>query len=215
MTQAGSKVSPIPTASDAEFVNRIFAQLQAIFPAWRSAFPDERAAIEAKRQWTQGLVEAGLTDVETIRGGLRMARQADSPFIPSVGQFIGWCREAKKEILGLPSEGQVMRDLARYSHERKYNVTDPRFATQLHPMTYWIYQNLDVHLWREAKEEKAAKILHEIYVQAVARATTGMEFPEPPMLLTEAAPSDAPLTQEQRVKAANALASLKNLWGAA
>lgn len=204
---------PTPTASDAEFVNRIFAQLQAIFPAWRSAFPDDRAAAEAKRQWTLGLVEAGLTDVETIKAGLRMARQANSPFIPSVGQFIGWCREARKEALGLPSEGEVMHDIARYSHERKYNVTDPRFMTQLHPMAYWIYQNLDMHLWREANEEKAAKMLHEVYMRAVAQVTAGHEFPDPPLMLREMPPNNAPLTDEQRQKARSAIADLKKaVW---
>lgn len=160
-----------------------------------------------------GLVEAGLTDIETIKGGLRMARQANSPFIPSVGQFIGWCREAKKIQLDLPLEHKVLSNIIRYSSNRKCPPSDPRFMIKLHPMEYWIYQNIDMYRLQGLSQEKAEKMLQPVYHEALARAMSGFVFPEPPILLVEAPPNNAPSTEEQRARAGETLASLKALVG--
>ena len=91
------------TEQDRVFVNELFKQLAGIFPGWRAAFPDEQIANQAKRQWLTGLVENGVTTPEQIEMGLKAARSADTPFIPSVGQFIEWTKDNRMtEYVSLP-----------------------------------------------------------------------------------------------------------------
>ena len=86
-----------PTEDDKRFINELFNQLTGIFPAWKAAFDGADGVRNAKRQWVKGLVESGVTDQECIEQGLSAARSLDSPFLPSVGQFISWCKINKMD----------------------------------------------------------------------------------------------------------------------
>lgn len=74
-----------------QFVNHIFIELQAAFPAWRQAFPNNDCLAAAKITWMRALVESKVTNKNQIAQGLRMARKSESDFFPSVGKFISWC----------------------------------------------------------------------------------------------------------------------------
>lgn len=75
-----------------KFVNAIFFELQAAFPAWRYTFPTNESLAVAKGTWVKALMEARITSKAQIAQGLRVARQSESTFFPSAGQFIAWCR---------------------------------------------------------------------------------------------------------------------------
>ncbi|MCA4961026.1 Replication protein P, partial [Pseudomonas sp. Y24-6] len=49
---------PLGTVDDAtaEVVERLFRQLQAIFPAHKQAWPDDKALAAARRSWTKGFM---------------------------------------------------------------------------------------------------------------------------------------------------------------
>uniref|UniRef100_UPI003F584DEC replication protein P n=1 Tax=Vibrio cholerae TaxID=666 RepID=UPI003F584DEC len=76
----------------ARIINILFAELQSCFPAWKATFPSKSDVDAAKRTWTKGLLEAGIITEQQLQCGLRKARQAESPFWPSLGQFIKWCQ---------------------------------------------------------------------------------------------------------------------------
>ncbi|CAG9297593.1 replication protein P [Celerinatantimonas diazotrophica] len=97
-----------PSAADGEFFIEIWRQLKVAFPAWRQAFANKTAEQSAKRVWLMALIENGVTRDEQIQIGLRMARRMDSPFFPSPGQFIKWCRPTP-EMLGLPDSETAYR----------------------------------------------------------------------------------------------------------
>src|SRR5690554_3749545 len=97
MTKAQEPKASI-NAEAAQNVNEIFRALQAAFPAWRSAFPDDASLRAAKVSWVKGLIEAGITDMNCIARGVRRARQSESDFFPSVGKFIGWCQLSPEEL---------------------------------------------------------------------------------------------------------------------
>ncbi|EIZ1550968.1 replication protein P [Vibrio parahaemolyticus] len=84
--------SPVVSDETRKFVNQIFTELQAAFPAWRQTFPDDKSLATAKVTWMKALVESGTTEQVQIAQGLRMARQSESDFFPSVGKFISWCQ---------------------------------------------------------------------------------------------------------------------------
>ncbi|MBL4833630.1 MAG: Replication protein P [Pseudomonas sp.] len=96
-------------------VNKLFRELQAIFPAWKQAWPDDEALAAAKRSWIKAFMAAGITRVEQIRFGLKMARTSGGDFMPSAGKFVKWCAPTP-EMLGLPDSEKAFREALRMSH---------------------------------------------------------------------------------------------------
>ncbi|EGE4658998.1 phage replication protein [Salmonella bongori serovar 48:i:- str. 94-0708] len=81
--------------SDAErLVEALFMQLKQIFPAATQtnlrSDADERVA---KQQWIAAFSENGIRTRKQLSAGMQKARSSQSPFWPSPGQFISWCRE--------------------------------------------------------------------------------------------------------------------------
>lgn len=101
-----------------EVVERLFRQMQAIFPAHKQAWPDDKALASARRSWTKGFMAAGINSLEQIRYGIEQCRKSASPFAPSVGQFISWCTPGP-EAFGLPAiaDAWVEALMGLYSHE--------------------------------------------------------------------------------------------------
>lgn len=81
--------------SDAErLVDALFMQLKQIFPAATQtnlrSDADERVA---KQQWIAAFSENGIRTRKQLSAGMQKARSSQSPFWPSPGQFVSWCRE--------------------------------------------------------------------------------------------------------------------------
>ncbi|WP_122425138.1 replication protein P [Pseudomonas viridiflava] len=115
--QTGTQLGVVDDATG-EVVERLFRQLQAIFPAHKQAWPDDKAKAAAMRNWTMGFMAAGIRTLEQIRYGIEQCRKSGSPFAPSVGQFIGWCTPGP-EAFGLPASADAWMEalMAVYSHE--------------------------------------------------------------------------------------------------
>ena len=105
--RAGQGAVPAPVQlgsvdnQTAEVVEKIFRQLKAIFPAWKTAWPDEKALGSAQRSWTKGFMDAGICDIHQVEFGIKQCRKSGSPFAPSIGQFIQWCTPGP-EAYGMP-----------------------------------------------------------------------------------------------------------------
>jgi hypothetical protein len=112
--------APLRSVDDqtGEVVEKIFRQLQAIFPAWRQAWPNEKTLATARRSWTKGFMDAGISSIEQVEFGIKKCRRSGSPFAPSIGQFIEWCTLGPEE-LGLPVAEDAWMEalLCTYSHE--------------------------------------------------------------------------------------------------
>ena len=106
--RAGQGAVPAPVQlgsvdnQTAEVVEKIFRQLKAIFPAWKTAWPDEKALGSAQRSWTKGFMDAGICDIHQVEFGIKQCRKSGSPFAPSIGQFIQWCTPGP-EAYGMPT----------------------------------------------------------------------------------------------------------------
>lgn len=111
--KAAPQVQLDPASVDV--VNRLFSELQAIFPAWRQAWPNDKALAAAKRSWVRGFMAAGIRDLEQIRYGLQQCRATGSDFAPSVGKFIEWCRPTP-EAMGIPAVEQAYLQACRLAH---------------------------------------------------------------------------------------------------
>ncbi|NWD59425.1 Replication protein P [Pseudomonas veronii] len=115
--QTGTQLGVVDDATG-EVVERLFRQLQAIFPAHKQAWPDDKALAAAMRSWTKGFIAEGICTLEHIRFGIEQCRKSGSPFAPSVGQFIGWCTPGP-EAFGLPASADAWVEalMGVYSHE--------------------------------------------------------------------------------------------------
>ncbi|WP_335912923.1 replication protein P [Shewanella indica] len=99
----------------AGIINKLFAELQTCFPAWRQTFTSKADMDAAKRTWARGLLEAKITSYKQLQWGLRKALRSESPFWPSVGQFIKWC-QPDPEDFGLPTSEAAFKEASRNSH---------------------------------------------------------------------------------------------------
>lgn len=82
----------------ADIINQIFKALKLIFPAWRQNFKTEKEYLETKALWLETLIDEKINTQEKIDLGLKGAKNHDSPFFPSIGQFIKWSQKAKPRV---------------------------------------------------------------------------------------------------------------------
>lgn len=77
-----------------ELVDMLFENLMQVFPAstQTNLRTDDDIRV-AKQQWIAAFAESGITSREQLSAGMQKARSSQSPFWPSPGQFISWCRE--------------------------------------------------------------------------------------------------------------------------
>ena len=95
--KALAKTKEIERASG-DIINRIFRALKLIFPAWRQNFKTEKEYLDTKALWIETLIEEKITTQEQIELGLKGAKNHDSPFFPSIGQFIKWSQKEKPRV---------------------------------------------------------------------------------------------------------------------
>lgn len=96
----------------AEIFNSLFSALRAAFPASAHSFNNQAEFDELRRQWLLAFSENGITTMEQVNAGLRVARRQERPFMPSPGQFVAWCREGRC-VLGV-TVADVMSEYRRW-----------------------------------------------------------------------------------------------------
>lgn len=82
-----------------QIINGLFVQLAAAFPA-SLANRSQEDVNEIRRQWVLAFKENGINTMEQVEAGMRRVRRQERPFLPSLGQFIKWCREGRC-VLGI------------------------------------------------------------------------------------------------------------------
>lgn len=184
-------------------------QLRAIFPAWATAIKSQEQYNQIRREWLTGLVEAGIRDERVLQVGLRKARASETPFLPSVGQFVGWCRDGLGEMVGLPDEGTAYR----LWNEQASRTQDARTWEQYHPAIYWAHTKLAAErhsLMAERNDDKRRKRFGWAWRQAQEAAAAGTDFaamlPRPEDVKAKKTP-----TPEQRREAEAARAKLMEM----
>lgn len=143
-----------------KLVDALFENLLRIFPAAQNTVLRTAEDVAAmKRQWILAFAENGITTVEQLRAGMRMARQQGNDFWPSCGKFIGWCRESARLAAGLPSDDDVMDEFQRYARERHQYATPEAFPWA-HDVMYWVV--LDVRHLMHQHNYTEAEVLRSI-----------------------------------------------------
>ncbi|WP_122262337.1 replication protein P [Pseudomonas syringae] len=152
----------------ADVVERLFRQLQAIFPAYKQAWPDDKALASARRSWTKGFIAARINTIDQIRFGIEQCRMSGSPFAPSVGQFIKWCKPTP-EMLGIPSAGSALREALLNLHPSR--STSRQWS---HPAVRHAGLQCEMHNMTELDPDKAQDVFERAYEITVRMLLDGL-----------------------------------------
>lgn len=183
-------------------VNKLFSELQAIFPTWRNTFPNEEVLNHAKKTWVKGFVDAGITSINQIKLGVKHARASKSPFWPAVGEFIDWCKPLPEDF-GLPSREDAFAEAIG-------NLGSYMTAEWSHVAVQESARNTTMYVLKNRTEAVARKEFYRNYAVLVNRVIRGENLN---IDVPKALPSEAeyrPIAQERAIE--NAL-KLKKLVG--
>lgn len=102
-----------------QLVDILFRSLKLVFTASISTtLKDPRDEAAAKRQWIAAFVENGITSKQQLSAGMKCARASGSPFWPSPGEFIQWCKRDDYSAVGLPDEDELYDMVMKYCARR-------------------------------------------------------------------------------------------------
>lgn len=124
----------------AQIINGVFSQLLATFPA-SLANRDQNELNEIRRQWVLAFRENGITTMEQVNAGMRVARRQNRPFLPSPGQFVAWCREEASVIAGLPNVSELVDMVYEYCRKRGLYPDAESYPWKSNAH-YWLVTNL-------------------------------------------------------------------------
>lgn len=171
----------------AEIFNTLFSALRAAFPASLHSFNDQAEFNELRRQWALAFHENGVTTMEQVNAGLRVARRQERPFLPSPGQFVAWCREGRC-TLGI-TVSDVMTEywkwqrlVFRYPSSEQYPWAKP---VLYHICIELRHRSTEGQLSRQELEREAIDVLDKWERRVISGK------PVPPIRRAIAAPSKA------------------------
>ncbi|ELY4379362.1 DNA replication protein [Cronobacter sakazakii] len=178
------------------FVDALFRQLKQVFPA--SAATNLRTEADeaaAKQQWILAFAENGIVRREQLAAGMKRARASLSPFWPSPGQFIAWCREGEFEQAGLPAVAELLAMMRTYCAQRGLYASPTDYPWK-HPAHYWLvtglYSGMRLNSWTE--QELAEQAMVELGKMA-KRLGNGETISDPVPMIEQ--PRPEPVSRER------------------
>ncbi|MBG2935153.1 replication protein P [Proteus mirabilis] len=175
------------------FINKLFSELQTCFPAWRQTFTSKADVDAAKRSWVRGFVEAKITSEKQLQWGLAKARRSESPFWPSLGQFISWCQPDPTDH-GLPTPEAAFMEASRNSHPASI---DKKWS---HPAIYVAAREVGQFELANLPRDKSWPLFRRAYSIVVSRVLNGEdlggEIPKALPQKSEPSPVDPKVAQQ-------------------
>lgn len=167
-------------------VDALFRQLKQVFPASAAInLRTEADEAAAKQQWILAFAENGVVRREQLAAGMKRARASLSPFWPSPGQFIQWCREEEWQQAGLPTLDELISMVYEYCAQRGY-YKEPESYPWKCATHYWmvteLFNGIRSQSWTDAElREHAIHTLKKMF----ARIISGEQIPSPRSMLAE------------------------------
>ena len=163
-----------------QLVDVLFSNLRQLFPASVSTAlknPCDEAA--AKRQWIAAFVENGITSKQQLSAGMKCARASGSPFWPSPGEFIQWCKRDDYSAVGLPDEDELYDMVMKYCARRGLYETPEKYPWKTNA-DYWMVTGLYSTMRAQGltEQELRVKCRGELRKMA-ARIRSGEQIPAP------------------------------------
>lgn len=150
-------------------IHQLDRQLLAVFPAPASKSAEDLN--EMRRQWLLAFKENGITTLEQINAGMRVARKQEKPFMPSPGQFVAWCRSEQAVSAGLPDANELVDMVYQYCRTRgqypdaesspwpEHKVIQ---ATLKHKAYYWMVTGLYTDMRANGLSDSELRLKHRM-----------------------------------------------------
>jgi hypothetical protein len=187
----------------ANVFNLFCEQLVIIFPASSAVLKDENSKKAFKQQWLQAFKENGITKLDYLRAGLRVARSQNTDFLPSTGKFIAWCKQGIAEQVGLPTPDNLIKMLMDFS--AKKGLDDAEDYPFPNDACYWLvtdlmYESKERNLSKKDLFEQANLLLSDMAKKII----NGEEIPKPIKRITSTQVGIT-LTREQSLSKLHAI----------
>ncbi|MGE8328876.1 replication protein P [Pseudomonas urmiensis] len=162
---------PLPPGT-VDVVNALFKELQAIFPAWKQAWPDDESLATAKRSWIKAFIVAQINTIEQIRFGIERCRALGRSFAPSVGEFVTMCQPTA-EMLGIPSHNKAFREALENLHPSRAACRSWSHEAVRHAAL-----QCEMHNLGELPPDKASAIFDRAYDITIRMLVQGQQLEE-------------------------------------
>lgn len=178
-------------------VDSLFRQLKQIFPAASQTNlrtdADEKTA---KRQWIAAFAENGIKTREQLTAGVRHSRASESPFWPSPGQFIKWCKDSKS-VLGVDA-ADAMKEFHRYGREKHRHMGGAEAFPWAHEVFYWVVCDARRAMYqRQLSDAEVEKFITKKLDEWAQKVAAGEKIPAPVVAL-ENKQEPIPVNHESR-----------------
>lgn len=173
--------------------NEIFKQFRVIFPALTVSVKSQSDLDALRAQWVMAFLENGITSLEQVEAGMSAARRQNSPYLPSPGQFISWCRLGEFQSAGLPDSNELYNMLMKYCAERSLYDSPEEYPWPSNA-AYWMITKLyDVMRSQGLSESEMRKRCSTELSDMASRIRAGEEIPKP---IKQVAKLYIPVTKE-------------------
>ncbi|OOF48717.1 replication P [Rodentibacter genomosp. 1] len=163
-----------------KLIDRMFTRLKSLFPAWKQAFDSMETYNETKQIWLEELLKADVVTPLALKRGLDRAAGSESPFFPSVGQFIAWCSE-DYHALGLPNETELYQRYKSFLGYARFNQNEFSYLSNVE---YWLLKNL-YEKCRRKSEEDTLKAIPKLLDEAAKKVRSNFEFEDIPKMIPQ------------------------------
>lgn len=162
-----------------QIFNELFRQLKAAFPALTATIKEQSDLNELRRQWVLAFAENGINSMEQVNAGMKIARQQATPFLPSPGQFVAWCKQGELHAAGLPDEDTLYSLVMTYCAKR-----DDYASAEDYPWgsnaEYWMVTGLRSMMRANNLSESELRVKCRSELRKMSqRVEAGEEIPEP------------------------------------
>jgi len=166
----------IPESAKQVF-NELFRQLKAVFPALLTSIKTQEDLNELRKQWVLAFAENGITTIEQVNAGMKIARQQDLPFLPAPGQFVKWCQQGQN-VLGVTIE-DVMSEFRKYCRDKDL-YDDVESFPWSHPVMYWIVPETRRAMYQRClNEPDVEKLATKKINEWAKKVSNGEQIPQP------------------------------------
>lgn len=161
-------------------VDILFSNLKQLFPASVStALKDPRDEAAAKRQWIAAFVENGVTSKAQLSAGMKHARASGSPFWPSPGQFIEWCKAGELHAAGLPDADELYDMFKLFCRDRGLYCSSEKYPWQSAPCFHMVTAVFNQMRSFNLSDGECRKRCSDELRKMARRIEAGEEIPEP------------------------------------
>ncbi|MFT0214066.1 replication protein P [Pseudomonas sp. F1_0610] len=146
-------------------IDYLIDELKALCPAWKQAWTANTDMRVVKRNWAEALVSEGITSKSQIDLGLRLLRNEQSPFLPSISQFVTLCQPTP-ENLGLPSVDDAYKQAFAVSHPAAN-------FSHCHPASYHAACEVGLYVMTRYSEQTSRERFAKAYKETLSKIWRG------------------------------------------